>query len=123
MRNARGGGGRSPSGARSTSGSTVGGSNNISKDGSGGGSKDKSEEEVDPKLLDDIPAWFRSLRLHKYTPNFQGMYWRDIVVMDEPALEAKGVAVVGARRKMMKTFELVRAKMGIEMPNPPAIPA
>jgi hypothetical protein len=122
MRNARGGGGRSPSGARSATGSTVGGSSN--KDPSGGsGSKEKPEEEVDPKLLDDIPAWFRSLRLHKYTPNFQGMHWRDIVVMDEAALEGKGVAVVGARRKMMKTFELVRAKMGIEMPNPPAIPA
>jgi len=123
-RNTRGGGGRSPSGARSTSGSTVGGATKDSSSnlGGGGGGKDK-EEEVDPKLLEDIPSWFRSLRLHKYTPNFQGMYWRDIVIMDEEALEAQGVAVVGARRKMLKTFELVRAKMGIEMPNPPAIPA
>ncbi|KAI0076748.1 hypothetical protein K474DRAFT_1662620 [Panus rudis PR-1116 ss-1] len=75
-----------------------------------------NEEDVDPKLLEDIPAWLRSLRLHKYTPNFEGMDWRDIVVMDEAALEAKGVAALGARRKMLKTFEIVRKKMGIDAP-------
>ncbi|KZV84768.1 hypothetical protein EXIGLDRAFT_623795, partial [Exidia glandulosa HHB12029] len=67
----------------------------------------------DPQLLNDIPAWLRSLRLHKYTPNFEGMSWRDMVMLDEAALEAKGVAALGARRKMLKTFEIVRAKMGI----------
>ncbi|KAJ3481873.1 hypothetical protein NLI96_g7367 [Meripilus lineatus] len=74
----------------------------------------KDEEDVDPKLLDDVPAWLRSLRLHKYTPNFEGMNWRDIVMMDEAALEGKGVAALGARRKMLKTFEVVRRKMGID---------
>ena len=101
--NARSPGGKSPS-AR-------GGS------GTGGGDK-KDEEDVDPKLLEDVPAWLRSLRLHKYTPNFEGLHWRDIVVMDEAALEAKGVAALGARRKMLKTFEVVRKKMGI--PEPPS---
>ncbi|KAJ7727366.1 hypothetical protein B0H16DRAFT_1779299 [Mycena metata] len=74
----------------------------------------KGEEDVDPALLADIPAWLRSLRLHKYTPNFEGMRWQDMVVMDEAALEGKGVAALGARRKMLKTFEVVRTKMGIE---------
>ena len=45
------------------------------------------------------------------------MTWRDMVIMDEGALEAKGVATLGARRKMLKTFEVVRKKMGVEMPN------
>ncbi|KAB5593591.1 Protein VTS1 [Ceratobasidium theobromae] len=72
------------------------------------------EDDVDPNLLQDIPAWLRSLRLHKYTPNFEGMNWRDMVLMDEPALEAKGVAALGARRKMLKTFQTVREKMGID---------
>ncbi|KAI0699210.1 hypothetical protein BC835DRAFT_1331654 [Cytidiella melzeri] len=76
----------------------------------------KSEEDVDPKVLEDLPTWLRSLRLHKYTPNFEGMTWMDMVVMDEAALEAKGVAALGARRKMLKTFELVRKKMGIDPP-------
>ena len=74
----------------------------------------KGEDEVDPALLNDVPAWLRSLRLHKYTPNFEGCKWQDMVVMDEAQLEAKGVAALGARRKMMKTFELVRKKLGIE---------
>ena len=30
---------------------------------------------------------------------------------------AVGVAALGARRKMLKTFETVRNKMGVEMPN------
>lgn len=74
----------------------------------------KDEEDVDPKVLEDVPAWLRSLRLHKYTPNFEGMHWKDMVMMDEAALEAKGVAALGARRKMMKTFEIVRKKMGVD---------
>ncbi|KAL1743680.1 hypothetical protein HDZ31DRAFT_40414 [Schizophyllum fasciatum] len=78
--------------------------------------KQNGEEDVDPALLTDIPAWLRSLRLHKYTPNFEHMKWQDMVVMDEAALEAKGVAALGARRKMLKTFEVVRKKMGIEGP-------
>ncbi|GAB1520626.1 Flap-structured DNA-binding and RNA-binding protein [Rhizoctonia solani] len=75
------------------------------------------EDDIDPSLLNDVPGWLRSLRLHKYTPNFEGMAWRDMVVMDEAALEAKGVAALGARRKMLKTFQLVREKMGIEEPE------
>ncbi|KAL0574558.1 Flap-structured DNA-binding and RNA-binding protein [Marasmius crinis-equi] len=94
---------RAPSSARSTGGSKP----NM-------GATPKGEEDVDPALLNDIPGWLRSLRLHKYTPNFEGMKWQDMVVMDEAQLEAKGVAALGARRKMMKTFELVRKKMGIE---------
>lgn len=77
----------------------------------------KDEEDVDPKVLEDVPAWLRSLRLHKYTPNFEGMSWKDMVVMDEAALEAKGVAALGARRKMLKTFEIVRKKMSIDGPS------
>ena len=87
------------------------------------GAAKKDEEEVDPKLLEDVPAWLRSLRLHKYTPNFEGMNWKDMVVMDEAALEAKGVAALGARRKMLKTFEIVRKKMGIDAPASAALSA
>jgi len=97
------GGGRSPAGGKTPSNS--------------GRSDRKDEDEVDPQLLNDVPAWLRSLRLHKYTPNFEGMNWKDMVTMDEAALEAKGVAALGARRKMLKTFETVRAKMGIDSPS------
>ncbi len=74
----------------------------------------KGEDDVDPALLNDVPAWLRSLRLHKYTPNFEGCKWQDMVLMDDARLEAKGVSALGARRKMLKTFEIVRKKLGIE---------
>lgn len=102
-----GGGSQAGSGSKSNNGRSAGG---------GADGKEK-EEEVDPALLNDVPGWLRSLRLHKYTPNFEGMTWREMVAMDESALEAKGVAALGARRKMLKTFETVRHKMGIESPN------
>ena len=34
--------------------------------------------------------------------------------MLEQALEAQGAAAHGARRKMLKTFEVIRRKMGID---------
>ena len=104
-------GGRSP-GAGSNKGS------------SGGGTK-KDEDDFEPAVLNDVAGWLRTLRLHKYTPNFEGMTWKDMVLMDEAALEAQGVAALGARRKMLKTFEVVRKKMGIDDPTappPPGIP-
>jgi hypothetical protein len=101
-------GGRSP-GAGSNKGS------------SGSGTK-KDEEDFEPAVLNDVAGWLRTLRLHKYTPNFEGMTWKDMVLMDEAALEAQGVAALGARRKMLKTFEVVRKKMGIDDPTAPPPP-
>ena len=73
-------------------------------------------------MLNDVAGWLRTLRLHKYTPNFEGMTWKEMVVMDEQALEAQGVAALGARRMMLKTFEVVRKKMGIDDPTAPPPP-
>ena len=108
------GGFRSPGSGRH-GGSTRSTTDRRSSVRTGGG--DKPDEEVDPTLLEDLPAWLRSLRLHKYTPNFEGMTWRQMVVMNEQQLEDKGVAALGARRKMLKTFELVRTKMGVPDPT------
>lgn len=102
---------RGPASARGGSGM---GSN---KSQSGRGGDGKPEDDINPDLLNDIPAWLRSLRLHKYTPNFEGVTWREMVVMDEKTLEDRGVAALGARRKMLKTFEAVRTKMGISLPG------
>ncbi|KAH0832132.1 hypothetical protein J3R83DRAFT_13041 [Lanmaoa asiatica] len=103
------GGGRSP-------GIPKTGSSGGSNSGGGGNGAKRDEEDIDPALLNDIPAWLRSLRLHKYTPNFEKMKWQDMVMLDDVGLEGKGVAALGARRKMLKTFEVVRKKMGIETP-------
>ncbi|KAL1919167.1 uncharacterized protein VTP21DRAFT_2549 [Calcarisporiella thermophila] len=69
--------------------------------GEGGGA-------VDMTLVQDVPAWLRSLRLHKYTSNFEGLQWKDLVRLSDEELQAKGVAALGARRKMLKIFETVR---------------
>ncbi|EJU02937.1 hypothetical protein DACRYDRAFT_21330 [Dacryopinax primogenitus] len=88
------------------------------KVGFNGPASARTDDDIDPNVLQDVPGWLRSLRLHKYTTNFEGMDWKDMVMMDEAALEKKGVAALGARRKMLKTFEAVRIKMGIEGPPP-----
>ncbi|KAG5358504.1 Protein VTS1 [Yarrowia sp. B02] len=63
---------------------------------------------TDIKLLRDVSAWLRALRLHKYTDCFKDMEWQEIVVLDDAQLEEKGVNALGARRKMLKVFEQVR---------------
>lgn len=57
----------------------------------------------------DVPAWFRTLRLHKYNNIFESMKWQDIIKLTDEELEAKGVAALGARRKMLKVFEQVKS--------------
>lgn len=63
----------------------------------------------------DTPAWLRSLRLHKYNNIFEGMQWRDIVNLSDGDLINKGVAALGARRKMLKVFEQVRKEMLLQV--------
>ncbi|KAJ7647568.1 hypothetical protein FB45DRAFT_734075 [Roridomyces roridus] len=105
---------------RSPTGNRYPGSPLRSKNGAGkssstsGGATTAREDDIDPKLLEDIPAWLRTLRLHKYTECFKGLTWKEMVLLDEPTLEAKGVAALGARRRLIKTFDLVKKKMGME---------
>ncbi|KAJ3189853.1 hypothetical protein HDU85_000137 [Gaertneriomyces sp. JEL0708] len=73
--------------------------------------KGKIPEAVDLEAVKDIPGWLRSLRLHKYTPTFEHMDWKDMIKLDEDALIEKGVTALGARRKMLKVFELVRKEL------------
>ncbi|KAL9931976.1 hypothetical protein V8E36_009037 [Tilletia maclaganii] len=109
-------GGSSPSARSGTPGGPPG-SGAPGQSGAGGAAAGGEEEVADISMLEDVPAWLRHLRLHKYTPNFENSKWRDMVVMDDKALEDQGVAALGARRKMLKTFEAVRAKYGIKMPG------
>lgn len=66
------------------------------------GSSKPPDDPTDLKLLNDIPAWLRSLRLHKYTEQLKDLSWKDLVEMDDKALEARGVNALGARNKMLK---------------------
>lgn len=75
------------------------------------GSSKPPEDPTDPTLLQDIPSWLRSLRLHKYTDNLKDMKWTDLIELDDKALEERGVNALGARRKMLKVFEQVKGKL------------
>lgn len=77
------------------------------------GSSKPPEDPTDPTLLQDIPSWLRSLRLHKYTDNLKDIQWIDLVELDDKALEERGVNALGARRKMLKVFEQVRGEFFI----------
>jgi len=71
------------------------------------GSSKPPEDPTDPGLLQDIPAWLRSLRLHKYTDNLKDLKWQELVELDDDGLEKRGVNALGARRKMLKVLVLV----------------
>lgn len=66
------------------------------------GSSKPPEDPTDPNLLKDIPAWLRSLRLHKYTDHLKDLKWTELVELDDRALEERGVNALGARNKMLK---------------------
>ncbi|KAF1843840.1 uncharacterized protein K460DRAFT_152295 [Cucurbitaria berberidis CBS 394.84] len=72
------------------------------------GSSKPPEDPTDPSLLQDIPNWLRSLRLHKYTDNLKDLKWQELVELDDDGLEKRGVNALGARRKMLKVFEQVK---------------
>ncbi|KAJ5219315.1 uncharacterized protein N7498_001414 [Penicillium cinerascens] len=72
------------------------------------GSSKPPEDPTDPALLQDIPSWLRSLRLHKYTDHLKDLQWTELVELDDKALEDRGVNALGARNKMLKVFEQVR---------------
>ena len=78
------------------------------------GSSKPPEDPTDPTLLQDIPSWLRSLRLHKYTDNLKDLQWTDLVELDDKALEDRGVNALGARRKMLKVFDQVKGKCSVQ---------
>ncbi|CCC71690.1 hypothetical protein NCAS_0I00220 [Naumovozyma castellii] len=63
---------------------------------------------TDPKLLLNISSWLKSLRLHKYSPILENYSWQDLIELDDQTLEEKGVSALGARRKLLKAFAIVK---------------
>ncbi|KAI3629736.1 hypothetical protein MIR68_011171 [Amoeboaphelidium protococcarum] len=77
--------------------------------------KGKIPETVDFELFEDVPAWLRSLRLHKYTNLFapsnrngKHWHWREMVELSDEQLEQMGIGALGARRKLLRVFEMVK---------------
>jgi hypothetical protein len=72
--------------------------------------KGKIPDQIDLEMLKDIPVFLRSLRLHKYAPAFEGLNWKQMIRLDNDELLKRGVAALGARNKMLKVFDLIRAE-------------
>ncbi|EEQ40321.1 hypothetical protein CLUG_04449 [Clavispora lusitaniae ATCC 42720] len=72
------------------------------------GSSSMPSEIASPELLNNIPAWLKLLRLHKYTDCLKDVHWRELVELDDQQLEEKGVKALGARRKLLKAFDVVK---------------
>ncbi|KAI8898676.1 hypothetical protein BC833DRAFT_588807 [Globomyces pollinis-pini] len=73
--------------------------------------KARLPDNINLDELHDIATWFRSLRLHKYTTIFENDDWRDLIKLDDEQLASRGVAAMGARRKMIRVFESIRAEL------------
>ncbi|WWC58839.1 uncharacterized protein I303_101383 [Kwoniella dejecticola CBS 10117] len=85
--------------------------------GAGGGAGVAGPDDVEMKILEDTPGWLRVLRLHKYTPNFEKVSWKDMVQMNDQDLQDKGISAQGARTKFLKVFYNVRTKLDIPHPE------
>lgn len=82
-------------------------------------STNNKEDPLDPSLLNDIPAWLRSLRLHKYTENLSDVKGGvpELAKLSDADLEKRGVSAIGARRKLLKCFEQVRGGLPVSAQN------
>ncbi|EPY53964.1 RNA hairpin binding protein [Schizosaccharomyces cryophilus OY26] len=82
-------------------------------------SNSKSTEKLSTnELPQDIPSWLRSLRLHKYTNNLKDTDWKGLVSLTDEDLQSRGINALGARRKLLKSFQevapLVEPKPALE---------
>lgn len=60
------------------------------------------------ELLNDIPLWLKTLRLHKYTDKLLHLNWKELIELDDKQLEDIGVSTLGARTKLLKSFAYVK---------------
>lgn len=72
------------------------------------GNSSMPNEIASMELLNNIPAWLKVLRLHKYTDCLKDIYWKELVELSDEQLEEKGVKALGARRKLLKAFDTVK---------------
>lgn len=87
-------------------GATTSHANNANNNNSNSSMSAKSL--TDPKLLTNIPAWLKTLRLHKYSSVLEDTTWEQLIYLDDSMLEEKGVSALGARRKLLKALSIVK---------------
>ncbi|KAH9031225.1 hypothetical protein EDB85DRAFT_1356691 [Lactarius pseudohatsudake] len=93
----------------------VGGSRRTLARPGWGRPSEKDEKDFDPVVLNDVAAHAPAAQVHAEILGHD--------MKDEQALEAQGVAVLGVRRKTLKTSGVVRRKMSTDDPTAPTPPS
>lgn len=70
-----------------------------------------AQDIASQELLQNIPQWLKTLRLHKYTDNLKSLSWEEMIELDDDQLQDLGVTTVGARNKLLKSFVFVKENL------------
>uniref|UniRef100_A0A3Q2GP98 Sterile alpha motif domain containing 4B n=1 Tax=Cyprinodon variegatus TaxID=28743 RepID=A0A3Q2GP98_CYPVA len=62
--------------------------------------------------MKDVPAWLKSLRLHKYASLFSQMTYEEMMILTEQHLESQNVTK-GARHKIALSIQKLRERQGV----------
>ncbi|VDM59030.1 unnamed protein product, partial [Angiostrongylus costaricensis] len=65
------------------------------------------QSPIDGFDLGNVPAWLKSLRLHKYTAMFAELSYEQMMALDEAELERRNVTK-GARTKILQSIQKLR---------------
>ncbi|KAL7269035.1 Flap-structured DNA-binding and RNA-binding protein, partial [Rhizina undulata] len=66
------------------------------------------EDPTNPLLFAHISIWLKNLRMHKYYNGLMDLDFEGLVMLDDEALQSRGVNALGARNKLLKAFQQVR---------------
>ncbi|XP_017577102.1 protein Smaug homolog 1 isoform X1 [Pygocentrus nattereri] len=99
----------SPQSSIASSGS--GGSEHM-EDGSGLGAALRSTFHEEGSGMRDVPAWLKSLRLHKYAGLFSSMTYEEMMSLTEQQLEAQNVTK-GARHKIIISIQKLKERQNM----------
>ncbi|XP_021164639.2 protein Smaug homolog 1 [Fundulus heteroclitus] len=101
----------SPQSSIASSGS--GGSEHLDDAGLGGGSSlHRNSFHEDGSGMRDVPAWLKSLRLHKYAALFSTMTYVEMMSLTEEQLEAQKVTK-GARHKIIISIQKLKERQNL----------
>uniref|UniRef100_A0A3Q1ATX0 Protein Smaug homolog 1 n=1 Tax=Amphiprion ocellaris TaxID=80972 RepID=A0A3Q1ATX0_AMPOC len=101
----------SPQSSIASSGS--GGSEHLEDAGLGGGSGlHRSSFHEEGSGMRDVPAWLKSLRLHKYATLFSTMTYDEMMSLTEEQLEAQKVTK-GARHKIVISIQKLKERQNL----------
>ncbi|XP_016114115.1 protein Smaug homolog 2 [Sinocyclocheilus grahami] len=68
--------------------------------------------QEDGSGMRDVPAWLKSLRLHKYASLFSQMTYEEMMILTEQHLESQNVTK-GARHKIALSIQKLRERQGV----------